>query len=105
MKFLIKGDCNKYLGAVFHLILRVNLLVLSIESYPSFDITAQMYKVLQYQKMGMIQCLKLKDILSKSSEKPLRDTYYNHTYFLAILMMTNRRTDRFNSFLFNIGHW
>ena len=48
----------------FHWILIVNLLVLSTESSPDFDIAAQMSKVPSYQNLVMIQCLKLKDLQS-----------------------------------------
>ena len=54
-----KGNCKKYLTAVFHLILIIILLVLSIESAQDFDMTALFAFVLQYQKLGMIQRLKL----------------------------------------------
>ena len=50
-----KGNSKKYLRTVFRLILSINLLVLSNESSPDFDMTAQNTFVLQYQKLGMIQ--------------------------------------------------
>ena len=73
--FSKKGNSKKYLRAVFHLILSINLLVLSNESSPDFDMTAQNTFVLQYQKLGMIQCLKLKDLCSKSTGKPFSSTF------------------------------
>ena len=50
-----KGNCNKFLTAVFHLIFIVILCVLSIESSPDFDIAALFTFVLQYQNLEMIQ--------------------------------------------------
>ena len=75
---LKKGNSKKYLRTVFQLILSIDLLVLSNESLPDFDMTAQNTFVLQYQKLGMIQCLKLKDLCSKSTGKPLSSSFQNY---------------------------
>ena len=45
-------------------------LVLSIESAQDFDMAALFTFVLQYQNLGMLQCLKQEELWSKSSEKP-----------------------------------
>ena len=66
-----KGNFKMCVRAVFLLILSINLLVLSNESSPNLNTTAQNTFVLQYQKLGMIQCLKLRDFCSKSTGKPL----------------------------------
>ena len=66
-----KGNSKMYIIAVFLLILSINLLVLSTELSPNFNMTAENTFVLQYQKLGMIQCLKLRDFCSKSTGKPL----------------------------------
>ena len=47
------------------------IIVLSTELSPNFNMTAENTFVLQYQKLGMIQCLKLRDFCSKSTGKPL----------------------------------
>ena len=48
---------EKCLRTVFQLILSIDLLVLSTESYPTFDIAAQVYFVLSYQNLVMIHFL------------------------------------------------
>ena len=67
----LKGNSKMYVRAVFLMILSINLLVLSTELSPNFNMTAENTFVLQYQKLGMIQCLKLRDFCSKSTGKPL----------------------------------
>ena len=57
-----KGNCNKFLTAVFHLVFIIIFLVLSIESVQDFAIAALFTFVLQYQNLGLIQCLKLKEL-------------------------------------------
>ena len=75
----LKCNSKKYVRTVFQLIFSINLLDLSTESYPTFDISAQMYFVLSSNsghesliktKRSMLK-IKLKTVFKDFLELPL----------------------------------